>query len=59
MRVSPGQTVNASTNACGRTNACDTGKAITSNTSGQGMEKPIYDGMRTATPFPQQKKVTW
>jgi len=35
MRVAPGQTANALTNAC-----C-TGKVITSNTSGQAMEPPI------------------
>jgi len=46
MRVSPGQTANASTNAC-----CS-GKATTSNTSEQGMEPHIYDRMRTATPLP-------
>jgi len=46
MIVSPGQTANASPNAC-----C-TGKAITSNTSGQGMEPSIYGGMRTATLLP-------
>ena len=46
MRVSREQTTNASTNAC-----C-TGKAVISNTSGQGMEPPIYNGMRTTTPLP-------